>query len=55
MWQRIFSLLIYLFALVVAIFTLPILALGPDLLPAVLPETLAAGGGAGDRRRSTTR
>jgi membrane protein len=38
-WQRIFSLLVYLFALVVAIFTLPILALGPDLLPQVLPES----------------
>jgi membrane protein len=38
-WQRIFSLLVYLFALVVAIFTLPILALGPDLLPEVLPES----------------
>lgn len=38
-WQRIFSLLIYLFALVVAIFTLPILALGPDLLPTVLPQS----------------
>ncbi len=38
-WQRIFSLLLYLFALVVAVFTLPILALGPDLLPAVLPQS----------------
>ena len=38
-WQRIFSLLIYLFALVVAIFTLPILVLGPDLLPTVLPDS----------------
>jgi membrane protein len=37
-WQRIFSLLVYLFALVVAVFTLPIIALGPDLLPQVLPE-----------------
>lgn len=37
-WQRIFSLLVYLFALVVAIVTLPIIALGPDLLPRVLPE-----------------
>ncbi len=37
-WQRVFSLLIYLFALVVAVFTLPIVALGPDLLPRVLPE-----------------
>ncbi|MFC5994768.1 YihY/virulence factor BrkB family protein [Pseudonocardia hispaniensis] len=38
-WQRIFSLLIYLFALVVAVFTLPLVALGPDLLPQVLPES----------------
>ncbi|MHA6795104.1 YihY/virulence factor BrkB family protein [Pseudonocardia bannensis] len=37
-WQRVFSLLIYLFALVAAVFTLPIVALGPDLLPEVLPE-----------------
>jgi membrane protein len=37
-WQRVFSLLIYLCALVVAVFTLPIVALGPDLLPRVLPE-----------------
>ncbi|MFC4944395.1 YihY/virulence factor BrkB family protein [Pseudonocardia sp. GCM10023141] len=36
-WQRIFSLLVYLLALVVAVFTLPIIALGPDLLPDVLP------------------
>lgn len=38
-WQRIFSLLVYLFALVAAIITLPIIALGPDLLPDVLPES----------------
>jgi membrane protein len=38
-WQRIFSLLIYLVALVIAIATLPIIALGPDLLPQVLPES----------------
>ncbi len=38
-WQRIFSLLIYLFALVVAVFTLPVIALGPDLLPQVLPPS----------------
>jgi membrane protein len=37
-WQRIFSLLIYLLALVTAVFMLPIIALGPDLLPRVLPE-----------------
>ena len=37
-WQRLVSLLIYLFALVVAVFTLPVIALGPDLLPQVLPQ-----------------
>jgi membrane protein len=37
-WQRLFSLLIYLCALLVAVFTLPVVALGPDLLPQVLPE-----------------
>ncbi|MCO1660470.1 YihY/virulence factor BrkB family protein [Pseudonocardia humida] len=37
-WQRIFSLLLYLVALVVAVFTLPVIALGPELLPGVLPE-----------------
>lgn len=36
-WQRIFSLLVYLVSLVIAVFTLPILALGPDLLPGILP------------------
>jgi membrane protein len=38
-WQRIFSLIVYLVALVVAIGTLPIIALGPELLPQVLPES----------------
>ena len=37
-WQRLFSLLIYLGALLVAVFTLPVVALGPDLLPQLLPE-----------------
>lgn len=37
-WQRIFSLFVYLFALVVATLTLPLVALGPDLLQEVLPE-----------------
>lgn len=37
-WQRLFSLLIYLCALVVAVFTLPLVALGPNLLPRLLPE-----------------
>lgn len=38
-WQRIFSLLVYLVALVIAVLTLPIIALGPDLLPDVLPAS----------------
>ena len=41
-WQRLFSLLIYLSALVVAVFTLPLVALGPDLLPRLLPEAWRA-------------
>jgi membrane protein len=36
-WQRIFSLLLYVAALVVGIFTLPLLALGPDLLARLSP------------------
>lgn len=36
-WQRTFSLFVYLFALVVAVLTLPLVALGPDLLLQVLP------------------
>ena len=54
-WQRLFSLLIYLFALVVAVFTLPMVALGPDLLPQVLPGGVAPDRGGARRRRSTTR
>jgi membrane protein len=42
-WQRIFSLLVYLVALVVAVFTLPVIALGPELLAALLPVTWQAG------------
>jgi membrane protein len=38
-WQRIFSLLVYLLALVVAVFALPVLALGPDLLPRLAPAS----------------
>ena len=38
-WQRVFALLIYLVALVVAVFTLPLLALGPTLLSRVLPDS----------------
>jgi membrane protein len=36
-WQRIFALLLYLAALVLLIVGLPILALGPDLLPKLFP------------------
>jgi membrane protein len=38
-WQRIFALLIYLVALVLAVVTLPLLALGPELLGRVLPDS----------------
>lgn len=37
--QRFFALFIYLVALVISVFTLPLLALGPDLVPRVLPES----------------
>jgi membrane protein len=36
-WQRIFALLLYLAALVIGVFTLPVLALGPDLLIRLAP------------------
>jgi membrane protein len=36
-WQRIFALLLYLAALVLLVIGLPILALGPDVLPKVFP------------------
>lgn len=36
-WQRIFALLLYLAALVLLVIGLPILALGPDLLPKLFP------------------
>jgi membrane protein len=36
-WQRIFALLLYLAALVLLVIGLPILALGPDLLPKIFP------------------
>lgn len=38
-WQRIFALLLYLAALVVAVTTLPLLALGPTLMNKVLPHS----------------
>jgi membrane protein len=36
-WQRIFALLLYLVAMVIGVFTLPVLALGPDLLVRLAP------------------
>ncbi|HEX4705727.1 MAG TPA: YihY/virulence factor BrkB family protein [Pseudonocardiaceae bacterium] len=38
-WQRIFALLLYLVGLVLAVIGLPVLALGPDLLPNVFPPS----------------
>jgi membrane protein len=38
-WQRIFALLIYLVALVFAVLTLPLIALGPVLIERVLPSS----------------
>lgn len=38
-WQRVFALLIYIVALVLAVVTLPLLTLGPDLLGRVLPTS----------------
>ena len=38
-WQRIFALLIYLAALVVSVVTLPLVALGPELVSRVLPNS----------------
>lgn len=38
-WQRVVALLLYLVALVLAVIGLPVLALGPDLLPKVFPES----------------
>jgi membrane protein len=37
-WQRIFALLLYLAALVIGVFTLPVLALGPDQLIRLWPD-----------------
>ena len=37
-WQRIFALLLYLVALVIGVFTLPVLALGPDLMIRLAPD-----------------
>jgi membrane protein len=38
-WQRLFALLLYLIGLVLAVIGLPVLALGPDLLPKVFPTS----------------
>jgi membrane protein len=38
-WQRIFALLLYMASLVLLIVGLPVLALGPDLLPRVFPDS----------------
>lgn len=38
-WQRIFALIIYLFFLIMAIFVLPLVALGPTYLQNVLPQS----------------
>ncbi|HEY3747654.1 MAG TPA: YihY/virulence factor BrkB family protein [Pseudonocardiaceae bacterium] len=38
-WQRLFALLLYLVGLVLAVIGLPVLALGPDLLPKVFPPS----------------
>jgi len=42
-WQRIFALLLYAVGLLLAVFTLPLVAVGPDLLSAVLPDSWQAG------------
>lgn len=39
-WQRLFALLLYLGALVGGVFVLPLLAIGPDVLPDLFPESV---------------
>ncbi|WP_460956120.1 YihY/virulence factor BrkB family protein [Parasphingorhabdus pacifica] len=39
-WQRIFALLLYLVSLIVAVIGLPVVALGPELLPTLFPPPL---------------
>jgi len=39
-WQRIFALLLYAVALIASVFVLPLTALGPDLIPELLPEAI---------------
>lgn len=42
-WQRIFALLLYLVALILLVIGLPVLALGPDILPELFPVAWRAG------------
>jgi membrane protein len=39
-WQRIFALLLYVVALIGSVLVLPLTALGPDLIPALFPESV---------------
>ncbi|MGH3695914.1 MAG: YihY/virulence factor BrkB family protein [Pseudonocardiaceae bacterium] len=39
-WQRIFALLLYAVAMIGSVFVLPVTALGPDLIPRLLPEAV---------------
>ncbi len=39
-WQRIFALLLYAVAMIGSVFVLPLTALGPDLIPQLLPEAV---------------
>ncbi|MGH3982895.1 MAG: YihY/virulence factor BrkB family protein [Pseudonocardiaceae bacterium] len=39
-WQRIFALLLYIVALIGSVLVLPLTALGPDLIPALFPESV---------------
>jgi membrane protein len=39
-WQRLFALLLYVEALIGSVFVLPLTALGPDLIPALLPSAV---------------
>ncbi len=38
-WQRVFALLLYVMFLILAVFTLPLVALGPNLIGRALPES----------------
>ncbi len=39
-WQRIFALLLYVVVLIGSVFVLPLTALGPDLIPRLLPQSV---------------